>query len=245
MKPTNLNVGIKAEYDTAKTIVMHNPGDELYFGCLQNSAALFENEPFDRFEAMREHQEYVDTLRGLGIDILLLKDVLLDGTIDGAGKKKQGKDLDQLTALAANSLTYSYPIELSLEQLTEMKEYKAKTLESMHPLDLFKTIMLKPWVVLRINDEASSKIIANSYSLQPVMNLHFLRDQQITTDLGIVIGRMSPSQRRVETEITRFAFQKLGLNIAYQVEKEGRLEGGDFIPCGNYAFIGQGLRTNS
>ena len=91
MKPTNLNVGIKAEYDTAKTIVMHNPGDELYFGCLQNSAALFENEPFDRFEAMREHQEYVDTLRGLGIDILLLKDVLLDGTIDGAGKKSKEK----------------------------------------------------------------------------------------------------------------------------------------------------------
>jgi arginine deiminase len=240
-----IKVGVKAEYDPARTIIMHTPGDELFYGCLQNTAALFEDEPFDRFEVIKEHKEYVEKLKELGINVILIKDILLQGTIDSDGKKKPGPELDQLVTFAEDSSSYAYPLELSLDEHSEMKDYKKQTMQAKHPHDLFKTIILKPDVTVKKSDENNSSLVVSSYSLSPVMNLHFLRDQQITTDLGVIIGKMNSTQRKAETEITKFALHKLGAEIVYAVKDSGRLEGGDFIPCGDYAFIGQGLRTNN
>jgi len=86
---------------------------------------------------------------------------------------------------------------------------------------------------------------AASYEISPVMNLYFCRDQQITTARGVVMGHMNSEQRAVETSILRFVLRKLGIEPIYEVTGEGRLEGGDFIPAGDTAFIGQGLRTNA
>lgn len=240
-----LDVSVKAEYDKAKVIVAHTPEEELFYGCLQGEAALFEKTPFDRFKAIDEHIKYVQRLRDEGINVVLLRDILLEGTVDDKGNKVDSPETVELTRLAEGSLFYSYPIELPLDRLAELKASKSQTLAALHPFDLVRIVLLKPRVRIGISDEGNSELIAESYSLQPVMNLHFLRDQQITTDRGIVIGRMNSSQRRVETEITTFAFRKLGIRPRYVVQENGRLEGGDFIPCGNYAFIGQGLRTNS
>jgi arginine deiminase len=56
---------------------------------------------------------------------------------------------------------------------------------------------------------------------------------------------MNSEQRAVETEILRFVLGKLGIEPIYAVTGEGRLEGGDFLPAGDTAFLGQGLRTNA
>lgn len=76
------------------------------------------------------------------------------------------------------------------------------------------------------------------------MNLYFIRDQVITTAKGMVIGHFNAPQREVETKIVRFAYAKIGVNPVYAVTVTARLEGGDFIPAGDTALIGQGLRTN-
>jgi arginine deiminase len=67
----------------------------------------------------------------------------------------------------------------------------------------------------------------------------------ITTAKGVVLGRMNSEQRRVETEIAAFALRRLGITPVLTISGEGRLEGGDFLPAGDTAFIGQGLRTNA
>jgi arginine deiminase len=56
---------------------------------------------------------------------------------------------------------------------------------------------------------------------------------------------MNSEQRAVETRIMGFVLRKLGIEPLYEVTGEGRLEGGDFLPAGDTAFIGQGLRTNA
>ena len=240
-----VNVGVQAEYHAARTIVMHTPDEEIFYGCLQGTAALFENEPIDRYKAVAEHKNYVQILKGQGIDVKLVTEVLLKGTLGKNGQKKPGKELDDLLKLAEKSLKISYPIELPLDQLNKMKEYKQETLKKQNPKDLVKIILEKPKIYIRECDEGNTPFIAENYQNQPLMNMHFLRDQQITTDKGVVIGKMNSTQRRPETEITTFVFNKLGMKPIYEIQGEGRLEGGDFIPCGNYAFIGQGLRTNS
>jgi arginine deiminase len=81
-------------------------------------------------------------------------------------------------------------------------------------------------------------------SVVPKNNLFFMRDQQITGDKGIILGNMSKSARKGENLITKLAFEALGAHIEYEVTGSGTLEGGDFIPCGDYALIGCGSRTN-
>lgn len=42
----------------------------------------------------------------------------------------------------------------------------------------------------------------------------------------------------------KFVYKKLGVNIEYEIQGDGRLEGGDYIPTSSSAFIGCGMRTN-
>jgi arginine deiminase len=77
------------------------------------------------------------------------------------------------------------------------------------------------------------------------MNLYFMRDQTITTSKGMVLARMNSEQRAPETDVVKLALSNLGIKPILEVKDPGRLEGGDFIPAGDAAFIGQGLRTNA
>jgi arginine deiminase len=241
---TYQNIGVQAEFHTARKILMHTPSFELLYGVLMPEAALFEDKPINRFAVKKEHENYIDTLKKQGIDVIKVEDVLLQDTIDPEGNPIEGKALDDLIAFAAKSVKFWYSNELAADKITDLKAKELEYIKVQHPQDLAHLILNKPEIHISKSHESNTDIIPQ-YVVNPVMNMHFLRDQQITTDKGVVIGRMNSSQRRAETEITTFVFNKLGINPVYTVEGEGRLEGGDFIPCGDFAMIGQGLRTNA
>jgi hypothetical protein len=49
-----------------------------------------------------------------------------------------------------------------------------------------------------------------SYTFEPLSNLVYTRDQQITTCKGIVMGRLRSQQRQKEVELMHYCFRKLG-----------------------------------
>jgi len=244
MSYDDFKVGVQAEYDRAQTIIMHTPGDELFFGVMQPTAALFEDKPIDRYKVAEQHQNYINTLKKQGANVLTIKEILLEGTLSDNDKPAKSKELEDLIKFASQSVNYVYEKDVPQEKIQEMEALQSQVIQKMHPNDLVKIILENPEIRMRKSYEGNTDILAQ-YISNPVMNLHFLRDQQITTDKGIVIGKMNSTQRKAETEITKFAFKKLGIKPVYEVQGEGRLEGGDFIPCGDYAFLGQGLRTNA
>lgn len=84
-----------------------------------------------------------------------------------------------------------------------------------------------------------------SYSFDPLTNVQFTRDQQVTTRRGIVMARLRSVQRSKEVELLKFCFRKIGLPIVGEVQAPGYLEGGDFYPAGkDLCLIGIGLRSN-
>ena len=244
MENQRLETGVKAEYDTAKTIIMHTPGEEIFMGTLQGMAALYDKDPIDSILIAKQHEKYINTLKQNNINVITVKETLLSGTLDKNNNKILGNDLDNLIKFAESCVQIVYPIELSLERLQDMKLYKARSMRAAHPTDLVRMILQRPSAYIHKCSE-NTEFIAESYKLHPLMNMHFLRDQQITTDKGIVIGKMNSVQRRLETDVTKYIFNKLELPIVGEITGSGRLEGGDFIPCGDYAFIGQGHRTNA
>lgn len=103
--------------------------------------------------------------------------------------------------------------------------------DSEDPNFLFNLLLLKPIV------KDGNVIISN-----PVPNLYFMRDQQITVNNHVIIGKMATKQRERETEITKLFWEAIGMK--FNEIKEGKLEGGDFFPMGDFFIVGIGNRSD-
>jgi arginine deiminase len=234
-------VGAVAEWDKAQVILMHEPGDEVFLGVIHPAAALYE-QPFSLSLAQQQHRNYAQLMQAQGVTVHRVVDVLLDGTLDDKDRAVPGRPLDDLRALAADSLRYdasALPPHLRSKQ----EQIKRETLQALGPHELVRILILRPTV--RLKATGTNTGYSATYVEEPVMNLYFCRDQMITTAKGVVISRLNSPQRAPETRIMKFVLAKLGITPIYEVSGQGRLEGGDFFSVGEYAFIGQGLRTNA
>lgn len=236
-----IKIGQKAEWEYPKKILMHTPGDEIFMGIIHPKAGLFEK-PFSLKIADTEHLKYIERLQAHGIEVYKVVDILLKGTIDEYGHTISSPELEALRKFAGNSLTFDGSA-LKEPLKSQQKEYKQKILLELSPYELVKIILQRPTVHLHQTDKNTG--LSAVYELEPVMNLYFLRDQMITTAKGVVISKMNSIERAPETKIIKFVLKKMGISPIYEVQDNGRLEGGDYFSVGEVAFIGQGLRTNA
>ena len=83
-----------------------------------------------------------------------------------------------------------------------------QVLREMSLEQLIDTIMIHPTVTLSQSGRDTGFI--STYSFQPLANLVYMRDQQITTAKGIVLGSLRSHQRQREVDLMDFVFNKLG-----------------------------------
>ncbi len=240
LKPLN-TAGVTAEYEKANTILVQRPSLEMFFGSLYYPIALYEG-PLNRRLAAMEHDNYTKLLRNKGINVLDINTVLLDGLINDNGSIVENSDLDKLRDLASDSMNLVRK-NLNLADRKAAEKMKQYSIMMMDPKDIINVILSQPDIETYYSDEKNCEL-EGKISFNPLYNQCFFRDQQITTDKGIVIGKMNSKQRQNETELTKLGFEKLGIRPIYEVKNNGRLEGGDFMPAGDHAFLGMGLRTN-
>ena len=220
-------------------VLMHEPTDELFLGVMHPDAALF-SDYFDIELAAKEHADYRAALERAGAKVLTVRQILLEGTLDKQGRPVEGKDLADLRKFAAQYLTFN--TDNIPDERKAQERYKKMIVGRSHPKDLVRMIMLQPEIVLSYTE--SNTGFAATYIQRPIMNIFFMRDQMISTAKGIVIGRMNSAQRQLECDIAEFCLNKIGFPPIHHIEGEDAyLEGGDFLPFGDYSFIGCGLRT--
>lgn len=220
----------KAEWNPAKVILMHTPGDELFDGVIHPTAGLFEHY-FDVDSAAKEHQGYISMLERNGIKVYRVADIL------------NQMDMDTLRSLASQTLTYDVSQVNAADTAACGEAYRQQMLRQMTRADLIRCLLLQPTVRLRSVDNNTG--LEADYLHHSLMNLYFTRDQSITTPRGHIICKMNSSQRLPETRILRSCYYHLGLKPILEITGNGRLEGGDYIPAGNVSFIGRGMRTNA
>lgn len=245
--PKLLEEGLQAEQvhenDIAKVVITCEPeGASLMMGALHPRASLYER-PVNLQDAKRAHKQFRDMLRKQGCKVLTVREILsfdVDTSITAR---------IQLEKLAMKALTYKLADDQSVADLEEKyteyisDDYKAQVLRNMSAEQLIDTIMIHPTVTIAPSYRDTG--LSSTYSFQPLSNLVYTRDQQITTCRGIVLGRLRSSQRQLEVDLMEFCFKKLGLDVIGRVEGEGYLEGGDFFPAGDdLALLGVGLRSN-
>ncbi len=217
-----------AEYDCAARVLMFSPGDELFDGTIHPKAGLFEDY-FDLDAANQEHLRYQRKLRAQGIDVIDLQTVLIN------------VDREQLRELAARYLVFDAS-HTTLDS-AQVEDYRQEMLNCMSKKDLIRIIFLQPTVEL--HQTAINTGLEARYIHAPLMNMYFMRDQSINTPCGAILGRMNSSQRALEVDIVEACYNQLGIKPVYRVNgPDSYLEGGDYLPFGTLAFIGQGLRTS-
>ena len=218
----------RSEWDYAKAILMHTPGEELFNGVIHPYAGLFEYY-FDVERAAEEHRGYIAALENNGIEVYTIRELLNQVPIE------------KLRSYAKDALTYDITNMKDEDEATSEK-YRMHIIGEMSRADLIRCILLRPTVTLYSTDNNTG--FEAVYEQSPLMNLYFTRDQSITTPKGHIICRMNSMQRAIETQLVELCYEQLGVKPILSITGEGRLEGGDYLRGGTISFIGCGMRTN-
>lgn len=228
----------QAEYDRARVVLMHEPGEEMMLGTFHPDAALFKCY-LDVDSARAEHKNYQQIMKNQGVEVMTLKEMLLTGCVDKNNHWIEGAATDSLRELAARAITFTTVGDLNP---LEAKKYKADMLKKYTPNEIIRILLLQPEIILK--KTAINTGVEAEYKMNPLMNTFFMRDQMISTSKGLVIGKMNSSQRSRECDLVEFALNRIGKKPIYRIQGDSAfLEGGDFIPMRDYAMIGCGLRT--
>ena len=216
------------------------------FICSLNPAASLYEDVTDEEEIRKCFNELGEYLKTKNIKLITTEDILL---------LKE----NELMKLAKDSLNYereTLKLEEEKEENKKRKdsfkeyenyssdEYKENVLKKFSKKNLINVILTRPTIKLKhINTDTF--IESTSITFEPVGNIVFCRDQQITTKKGVVIGSSRTSQRKYEHIIMKQIFENIGANIIGDVRGEGYLEGGDFfVAREDLSMLGVGLRTD-
>lgn len=247
--------GQRHENDKASLVIVCGPSAlSKMMGSLHPAGALYEK-PVHIQRAREAHGKFVEILKRHGIKVRDVREILTDGVDWSVG------DRIALEELAFKCLQYVFKAENDEEcvncvgngngkkVLTEAEKYyvsdlyKSSVIEEMGEQQLVDIIFTNPTVTVSPSQRDTG--FTASYNFDPLSNIMFVRDQQITTRKGIVMARLRSTQRRKEVEIMEFCFRKVGLNVIGKVPEPGHLEGGDFFPVGkDLSLLGVGPRSD-
>ena len=243
----------KSESTKPKFVLVHISGLETFICSLNPAASLYEDvadsdKVFEYFSKLKEYLKEKD------IKLITVEEAL-----------SCNKESDELMNLAIKSLNYekidkkikedeNEPLEIKRKRKNSFEEflkyssddYKKKVLEKFSKKRLIDVILTRPTIQLK-HIETDTHIEPTLISFNPLGNLIFCRDQQITTQKGVIIGRTRTQQRKFEHIIMKQAFKNLKVDIIGEIPEKDEyyLEGGDFfVARENLCMCGVGLRTS-
>jgi arginine deiminase len=221
-----------AEWLPARVLLMCEPGIETLFSILHTDAANFLF-PFSPTQGREEHRAYRRALETHGVQVIDLRDLLIQA------------DRMRLVQWAHQAVAFDFDAQLADEERAGVMAQLDAALNALDAGSLVDVLMLRP--TLRVaRDEAAldaTTRFKTRFTLAP-LSPYYTRDPLITTRAGVVITRLKLAQRAAENDLAAYALEVLGIRPIHRVQAPGTLEGGDFIPCGDFALQGQGLLTN-
>ena len=233
----------KEENFPAKYILVHIPEKEIFMSTLHPAASLYEDVT-DYVKVKECFDNLKNILKEKKIELITVRSALkLNKTaLKNLAQKALKYEIDENISFDKN--TKEYKIFLNYTS----NEYKQEIINKLSDDQLVDIILNNPKYILsptKLNTFIEPKLI----SFNPLGNLIFCRDQQITTKKGVVIGRARSSQRAGEHLIMKQVFENLNSTILGILSKEydenAFLEGGDyFVAKNDLSMLGVGLRTS-
>jgi arginine deiminase len=223
---------VRAEWDTLQDVVIHRPGIEMFFGQIEPFAFLYERS-FNMDLAIHEHDELRHALETTGARVHRLRSLAI----------RLAREDPEIVRRLRNYAKKIVAFEGAPSEVRRARQEFESNLADLGVQTLFNILVLRPSIYL--DRKKGVRVIFPRVSLDvPLANLFFMRDQQVASDRGLIVARMSKPQRRMEPTLTGTILEMAGAKIVHHVRPPGTFEGGDFIPAGRFAMIGVGDRTN-
>ena len=212
-----------SEIGRLKRVMLHRPGGELenlmpeYLERL-----LFDDIPYLR-EAQREHDAFADCLRGQGVEVVYLTDLVVESITDDTVRQ------DLLRQFLAESGVEDQRTRDRLEEyLGEMpdREMVAAMMAGVRKSQLRDRGG-------SLGDYLSAAEDEYPFAVDPLPNLYFTRDPFATIGMGVSIHKMHTATRNRETLFGKFIFahHPVYRNAPqwYDRGETTSLEGGDIL----------------
>ncbi|HYY92048.1 MAG TPA: arginine deiminase family protein [Candidatus Dormibacteraeota bacterium] len=223
---------VRAEWDTLQDVVIHRPGIEMFFGLIEPFAFLYERS-FNMDLAIHEHNELRHALQATGARVHQLRSMAI----------RQAREDSEIVRRLRKHAKKIVAFEGTPSEVKRAREEFEADITDLGVRTLFNILVLRPSI--KLERKRGVRVLYPRVSLDvPLANLFFMRDQQVASDTGLIVSRMSKPQRRMEPTLTRTVLETAGARVVHQVASPGTFEGGDFIPAGKFAMIGVGDRTN-
>ena len=222
---TSLETGIHntSEIGRLRRVMLHRPGGELenlmpeYLERL-----LFDDIPYLR-EAQREHDAFADCLRGQGVEVVYLSDLVAESITDGEVRRDLLRQFLDEADLRSPRLRES--LEDYLGALPD-REMIAAMMAGIRKSQLRRE-------GVRLGDYLSDAGDDYPFAVDPLPNLYFTRDPFATIGTGVSIHKMHTPTRNRETLFGKFIFQHHPVykNAPqwYDRGETSSLEGGDIL----------------
>jgi arginine deiminase len=222
-----------AEWLPARVVLLCEPNIETLFGLLQTDSNNFPF-PYALSAGRAEHRHYRATLEAAGVRVIDVREALASGP------------RARIEAWAAEAIEIAPDASMSADDVASSRSQLARALAAFDIESLVHLIMLRPILRVSVNPHAVDPTTRYStrYEVRPADSAYYTRDPLITTARGCVITRLRLDIREPENDVAEHVLEALGIEPLYRVRAPGTLEGGDFIPCGDFVLQGQGLLTN-
>ncbi|WP_114560947.1 arginine deiminase [Desertihabitans aurantiacus] len=224
--------GVRSEVGPLRTVLLHRPGAELRrLTPRNNDALLFDGIPWvDR--AQEEHDAFAALLRGRGVEVLLLADLLTETLQVPAARDRA--------------------VELTCADLRlgpQLRRWLREHLSSLAAEDLAEVLVAG----LR-NDETGGQrtlvtalMAEDDFVIDPLPNLLFTRDSSVWVGDRPVVTSLAMPARKRETQLTGLVYtfhpRFAGLEPLYGWDRE-HVEGGDVLALAEGVLaVGVGERT--
>ena len=228
---------VRSEVGHLETVLLHRPGMEIGRITPSNMDDLLFDELLWVEEAQREHDAFADLLRGAGVEVLyveeLLAEVLADEAVreDTVAHHVTEKTCGPMAVERVRDFMLSLPPRELVDHLIG-----GVSLEEVGPGDGLVTAVMPP----------------NEMVLHPLPNTVFMRDSSAWIGEGVVLSPMSKLIRRRETQLLRllytahprFAGSPLWFGDEHVEHHPATFEGGDVLVVGERGLaIGMSERT--
>src|SRR4051794_9968138 len=234
--PSGLTLGVSSEVGRLRTVMLHRPGEEIRrLTPRNNDELLFDGVPWvDR--AQEEHDAFAEALRGRGVEVLYLRDLITEALAVPAAR---GEVLDSalrperigptLAEALRDHLTGCPPEELAAVLIAGIAHSE---------------LPVRGGLVDRMSGPLE-------FIVRPLPNLLFTRDSSVWLEHGVAVTELALSARRRETALTGAVYRHhprfAGTQLLYggRERDEAWLEGGDVLVLApGVLAVGVGQRTS-
>ena len=221
-----------AEWLPARVVLMCEPRIETLFSILQTDSTNFLF-PFSLAKGQEEHRAYRAVLEAHGIRVIDYREALVSA---------QQKLLQRW---ARSAVTFDLATTLTPQDRQHIEQQLDDALVVLDAPSLVDVILLRPTLKIARNADPVDPTtrFVTRFVLSPA-SPYYTRDPLMTTRAGVVITKLRLEKRVPENDIIAYVLESLDITPIYRVTGDGTLEGGDFIPCGNFVLQGQGLLSN-